>query len=60
MMLAAFCLGQTAAAFDNPSHSLGAWPMVAPMMLAGAVLACIAFLWLPRLSDLSNPQRAAA
>lgn len=51
MMLAAFCLGQTAAAFDNPSHSLGAWPMVAPMMLAGAGLAFIAFFRLPRLQD---------
>lgn len=49
MMLAAFCLGQTAAAFDNASHSLGAWPMVVPMMLAGAGLALIAFVWLPRL-----------
>ena len=60
MMLAAFCLGQTAAAFDNPSHSLGAWPMVVPMMLAGAVLACIAFLWLPKLQNQPDPQRAAA
>ncbi|ATG21752.1 MFS transporter [Ralstonia pickettii] len=49
MMLAAFCLGQTAAAFDDAAHSHGAWPMVAPMMLAGTGLALIAFLWLPRL-----------
>ncbi|MEE2976850.1 MAG: MFS transporter [Pseudomonadota bacterium] len=60
MMLAAFCLGQTAAAFDDASHSLGAWPMVAPMMLAGAVLATIAFLWLPKLQHQPNPQKAAA
>jgi len=53
MMLAAFCLGQTAAAFDTPAHTLGAWPMVVPMMLAGSVLALIAFLWLPRLRGVS-------
>ncbi|CAJ0885794.1 MFS transporter [Ralstonia flatus] len=60
MMLAAFCLGQTAAAFDDTSHSLGAWPMVAPMMLAGGALVAIAFLWLPKLQHRANPQRAAA
>ena len=60
MMLAAFCLGQNAAAFDDASHSLGAWPMVAPMMPAGAVLSTIAFLWLPKLQHQPNAQRAAA
>jgi len=60
MMLAAFCLGQTAAAFDDTSHSLGAWPMVVPMMLAGTVLASIAFLWLPKLQSQPDPQSAAA
>lgn len=49
MMLAAFCLGQTAAAFDDAAHSHGAWPMVVPMMIAGSALASIAFLLLPRL-----------
>ena len=49
MMLAAFCLGQTAAAFDDASHSLGAWPMVVPMLIAGTGLAYIAFFRLPKL-----------
>lgn len=53
MMFVAFCLGQTAAAFDDASHSLGAWPMVVPMMLAGTVLASLAFIWLPRLRTAS-------
>lgn len=58
MMLAAFCMGQTAAAFDNASHSLGAWPMVVPMMIAGLGLATIAFVWLPRLRTASPSQTA--
>jgi len=31
-----------------------------PMMLAGTVLASIAFLWLPKLQSQPDPQSAAA
>jgi DHA1 family bicyclomycin/chloramphenicol resistance-like MFS transporter len=50
MMFAAFCMGQTAAAFVDPHYRFGAWPMVVPMLIAGSVLAGIAFGWLPKLS----------
>jgi DHA1 family bicyclomycin/chloramphenicol resistance-like MFS transporter len=49
MMAAAFSLGQIAASFVDPQLSRGAWPMVLPMLLAGATLVLIAFAWLPRL-----------
>jgi len=49
MMLVAFCVGQTAAAFVRPGMPHGAWPMVLPMVAAGAALMAIAFGWLPRL-----------
>ncbi|RZL87149.1 MAG: MFS transporter [Variovorax sp.] len=49
MMAVAFVLGQIAASFVDPALSHGAWPMVAPMVLAGVVLVLIAFAWLPRL-----------
>lgn len=49
MMAVAFTVGQVAAGFVDPALSHGAWPMVLPMALAGAVLVLIAFAWLPRL-----------
>ncbi|AGU50510.1 putative transporter, MFS-type [Variovorax paradoxus B4] len=49
MMMVAFSVGQIAAQFVDTGFSNGAWPMVAPMLLAGCVLLAIAFLWLPRL-----------
>jgi MFS transporter, DHA1 family, multidrug resistance protein len=49
MMLVAFCTGQVAARFVDASYSYGAWPMVVPMLLAGAALMFIAFAWLPTL-----------
>ena len=49
MMMVAFCVGQIAAQFVDNRFTHGAWPMVVPMLLAGAVLVAIAFLWLPRL-----------
>jgi len=49
MMMVAFCAGQLASRFVDADFSHGAWPMVAPMLLAGATLVAIAFLWLPRL-----------
>ncbi|MEJ8810254.1 multidrug effflux MFS transporter [Variovorax ureilyticus] len=49
MMAVAFVVGQLAASFVDPQLSNGAWPMVAPMALAGVALVLIAFLWLPRL-----------
>jgi len=49
MMLVAFCVGQFAAAFVLPGMPHGAWPMVLPMVAAGAALMAIAFAWLPRL-----------
>ncbi len=51
MMMAAFCVGQLAARFVDAGYTHGAWPMVVPMLLAGATLLGIAFLWLPRLSS---------
>ena len=51
MMAVAFAVGQAAASFVNPQLSNGAWPMVAPMALAGLALVLIAFLWLPHLRD---------
>jgi DHA1 family bicyclomycin/chloramphenicol resistance-like MFS transporter len=48
MMVAAFCLGQTAASFVDPTYRYGAWPMVVPMLLAGGVIVIIAFAWLPK------------
>ncbi|MEF7616166.1 Bcr/CflA family efflux MFS transporter [Aquincola sp. MAHUQ-54] len=50
MMLVAFCAGQAAAQFVDPSMVNGAWPMVVPMGLAGIALVVIAFGWLPRLT----------
>lgn len=49
MMAVAFVAGQIASSFVDPQLSHGAWPMVVPMALAGAVLVMIAFLWLPHL-----------
>jgi DHA1 family bicyclomycin/chloramphenicol resistance-like MFS transporter len=49
MMMVAFCAGQLASSFVDADFSRGAWPMVVPMLLAGATLVAIAFLWLPRL-----------
>jgi DHA1 family bicyclomycin/chloramphenicol resistance-like MFS transporter len=49
MMMVAFCAGQFASRFVDADFSRGAWPMVVPMLLAGASLVAIAFLWLPRL-----------
>ncbi len=48
MMLSAFCLGQTAALFAGPQMPHGPWPMVLPLLLAGATLAVMAFTALPR------------
>jgi len=42
-------VGQFAAAFVRPGMPHGAWPMVLPMVAAGAALMAIAFAWLPRL-----------
>jgi DHA1 family bicyclomycin/chloramphenicol resistance-like MFS transporter len=55
MMMVAFCVGQVAALFVDTSYSNGAWPMVAPMLLAGCVLMAIAFFWLPRLQHHQPP-----
>ncbi|RYF78639.1 MAG: MFS transporter [Comamonadaceae bacterium] len=49
MMAAAFCVGQVAAQFVDAQFSHGAWPMVAPMLLAGVLLMAIAWWRLPRL-----------
>jgi len=49
MMAVAFCTGQIAARFVDANYSHGAWPMVVPMLIAGAVLVLIAFAWLPTL-----------
>ncbi|MGO4581478.1 MFS transporter [Cupriavidus sp. 2TAF22] len=49
MMLAAFCMGQLAVVFVDPQYHWGAWPMVVPMLIAGAVLIATAFRWLPKL-----------
>jgi DHA1 family bicyclomycin/chloramphenicol resistance-like MFS transporter len=54
MMCAAFCMGQTAAAFVDPHYRFGAWPMVVPMLVAGSALVIIAFAWLPRLGHSSR------
>ena len=48
MMCAAFCMGQTAAAFVDPQYRYGAWPMVVPMLFAGVIIVTIAFVWLPK------------
>ncbi|WP_280192800.1 MFS transporter [Delftia sp. PS-11] len=50
MMCVAFCAGQLAAHFVDPTMRNGAWPMVLPMALAGMALVLIAFVWLPLLS----------
>ncbi|CAB5721968.1 Sulfonamide resistance protein [Delftia tsuruhatensis] len=47
IMCVAFCAGQLAAHFVDPTMRHGAWPMVLPMALAGVVLVLIAFVWLP-------------
>ena len=47
--MVAFCVGQIAARFVDADFSHGAWPMVVPMLLAGAGLLAIAFFWLPSL-----------
>nr|WP_301334666.1 multidrug effflux MFS transporter [Variovorax dokdonensis] len=49
MMLVAFCTGQIAASFVDAAYTHGAWPMVAPMVVAGVILMLIAFAWLPAL-----------
>ncbi|VTU17369.1 Sulfonamide resistance protein [Variovorax sp. SRS16] len=56
MMAVAFIVGQIAASFVDPAMSHGAWPMVLPMVLAGATLVLIAFGWLPRLPH-SHPRK---
>ena len=58
MMLAAFSTGQIASRFVDAQYSHGAWPMVLPMLLAGALLVVIAFAWVPRLY--AGPPRQAA
>lgn len=55
MMMVAFCIGQVASQFVDVHYSAGAWPMVGPMLLAGAGLLAIAFFWLPRLPH-NQPQ----
>jgi DHA1 family bicyclomycin/chloramphenicol resistance-like MFS transporter len=60
MMLAAFCLGQTAASFVDAHYSFGAWPMVVPMLVSGSVLMTIAFAWLPKLQPAHSTPPAAA
>ena len=47
IMCLAFCAGQLAAQFVDPTMRHGAWPMVLPMALAGVVLVLITFVWLP-------------
>lgn len=56
IMCVAFCVGQLAAHFVDPTMRHGAWPMVLPMALAGVVLVLIAFVWLPRLSRVRTAQ----
>ncbi|CAB3964018.1 MULTISPECIES: Bcr/CflA family efflux MFS transporter [Burkholderia] len=60
MMLFAFCIGQTAATFVDPHHQLGAWPMVVPMLVVGVTLVTIAFVWLPKLDDSTQPAVVAS
>lgn len=64
MMFFAFSVGQTAAVFTDPRYQLGAWPMVAPMLIVGVTLVAIAFVWLPEIIHASVaatvPARAAA
>lgn len=48
MMAVAFCVGQVASQFVDAQFTHGAWPMVAPMVVAGLLLMAIAWLWLPR------------
>ncbi|HBY35344.1 MAG TPA: MFS transporter, partial [Delftia acidovorans] len=57
IMCVAFCAGQLAAQFVDPTMRHGAWPMVLPMALAGVVLVLIAFVWLPWLYRLRSAQR---
>ena len=57
IMCVAFCAGQLAAQFVDPTMRHGAWPMVLPMALAGVVLVLIAFVWLPRLYRVGAAQR---
>ncbi|CAK9188117.1 unnamed protein product [Ilex paraguariensis] len=57
IMCVAFCTGQLAAQFVDPTMRHGAWPMVLPMALAGVVLVLIAFVWLPRLYRVQSAQR---
>lgn len=65
MMFFAFSVGQTAAVFTDPRYQLGAWPMVAPMLIVGVTLVAIAFAWLPEIIHATSvaatvPARAAA
>ena len=60
MMAVAFVVGQFASGFVEPGLPNGAWPMVAPMLLAGAVIVAIAFLWLPRLHHQQRSPVASA
>lgn len=65
MMFFAFSVGQTAAVFTDPRYQLGAWPMVAPMLIVGVTLVAIAFVWLPEIIHATSvattvPARAAA
>ena len=57
IMCVAFCAGQLAAQFVDPTMRHGAWPMVLPMALAGVVLVLIAFVWLPWLYRVRSAQR---
>lgn len=48
MMAVAFLLGHTAVRFMDRQHSMGAWPLVVPMVLSASSLVLIAYCWLPR------------
>lgn len=57
IMCVAFCAGQLAAHFVDPTMRHGAWPMVLPMALAGVVLVLISFVWLPWLYRVRAAER---
>ncbi|MEO8248697.1 MAG: MFS transporter [Burkholderiales bacterium] len=56
MMLVAFACGQIAASFVDDAATWGAWPMVAPIVLAAVALTVIAWGWLPRVERRPEPQ----
>lgn len=57
MMSCAFAVGQSAALFALPDMRFGPWPMVLPLLLAGAVLMALAFMALPRVERAAQPAR---